>query len=268
MIIDFHTHTFPDKIAKGTMHALEECAHIKATREGTVQALLGQMEESGVDLSVIMPVVTKPSQFQSVNDCAAMINDTYPGRLISFGGIHPNTQNYKEELSYIASLGIKGIKLHPDYQGVFIDDMAYLRIIDRAVELGLVIMLHAGVDIGMPTPVHCPPDRARKMIREIQPQKLILAHFGGWKQWDEVEDFLVGQNVYFDCAFCSNYFDSMQFERMVKAHGADKILFATDSPWENPSDTIKWIESTNLSQDEKDRIYSFNAKKLLALAKT
>lgn len=263
MLIDFHTHTFPDKIAAQAIADLEMKANSKATREGTVSGLLKQMEETGVDLSVILPVVTSPKQFQSINDFAAKLNDQYKGKLISFGGIHPLTEDYKTQLDYISSLGLKGIKIHPDYQRVMIDDKRFMNILDYASELGLIIVTHAGIDIGLPNPVHCPPDKALRVIREVKPEKLVLAHTGGWKMWDLVEAFLTGENVYFDCAFSSRYLSKEQFEQIVESHGAERILFATDSPWESPSETVKWIEGTNLSMEEKQMIYHQNAEKLL-----
>jgi hypothetical protein len=94
----------------------------------------------------------------------------------------------------------------------------------------------------------------------------VLAHTGGWQQWNQVEELLCGTDVYLDCAFCADYLPAGQFERIVKKHGADKILFASDSPWEDPRRTIEWIESTGLSQDEKERIYAGNAARLLGLS--
>lgn len=263
--IDFHTHTFPDHIAGKTIAALGNVAGVEAKTDGTVAGLLTSMERAGIDMSVIMPVVTRPEQFQTINNVAAKINETYKGRLLSFGGIHPNSQNYKKELEYIKSLGLKGIKLHPDYQKVMIDDIRYKHIIDYATQLDLVILVHAGIDIGMPDPVHCPPQKARALIEELHPEKMILAHMGGWKQWNQVEELLAGENVYFDCAFCSGYLTSVQFERIVKKHGSERILFGSDSPWEDPADTIAFIEETGLTEAEKECIYYKNACKLLAL---
>ena len=214
-------------------------------------------------MSVILPVVTRPEQFQTVNNCAAQINEEYKGRLLSFGGIHPGSQNYKQELHYIKSLGLKGIKLHPDYQGTMFDVKSYRNIIDYASELGFVIVTHAGVDIGMPTPVHCPPEKALSVIEEVRPPRLVLAHMGGWQQWVRVEELLAGTDVYFDCAFCADYLSAEQFERIVRKHGADRILFATDSPWEDPRQTIHWIESTSLTEEEKAKLYAGNAHTLL-----
>ncbi|MBE5881482.1 MAG: metal-dependent hydrolase [Lachnospiraceae bacterium] len=264
-IIDFHTHTFPDKIVQKTIAALESKAGVTAKSDGTLEGLMDSMRRSGIDLSVIMPVVTRPEQFQTVNNFAAQVNEKYGDCVISFGGIHPSSQNYKKELNYIKSLGLKGIKLHPDYQGTMVDDIGYKHIIDYASQLDMVIVTHAGIDIGIPDPVHCPPVKSLEIIEELQPPKLVLAHMGGWKQWDEVEEYLAGKNVYLDCAFCSAYMSSEQFERIVRKHGADKILFATDSPWEDPCSTIKWVESTSLSGEEKKKIYMQNACELLGI---
>nr|MBQ8253618.1 amidohydrolase family protein [Lachnospiraceae bacterium] len=264
-IIDFHTHTFPDKIAAKTVASLGKVAGIEPKTDGTLGGLLASMEKAGIDLSVIMPVVTRAEQFQTINNVAAKINEEHGDRVISFGGIHPGSLNYKKELAYIKSLGLKGIKLHPDYQGVMIDDIGYKHIIDYASQLDLAIMVHAGIDIGLPDPVHCPPEKSLKIIRELQPPKLILAHMGGWKQWNQVEELLCETEVYLDCAFCSDYMQAEQFERIVQKHGADRILFATDSPWEDPKDTIAWVESTSLSSEQKRKIYMENACELLGI---
>ena len=133
MIIDFHTHIFPDGIAPKTIPFLEQRSGIQANTDGMLKGLLRAMEETNVDVSVVHPVVTKPSQFDTVNQFAKMVNDSCDGKVISFGGIHPDCEDYKGKLEYIKELGLPGIKLHPDYQGVFIDDERYT----HAAQVGL-----------------------------------------------------------------------------------------------------------------------------------
>lgn len=265
MIIDFHTHIFPDRVAPKTIPFLEQRSGITAATDGTLTGLLHSMEQSGVNLSVIMPVVTKPSQFDSINAFAKSINENSKGEVLSFGGIHPDCEDYKEKLEYIKSLGLPGIKIHPDYQGVFIDDVRYMRIIEYASELDLIILTHAGVDIGLPEPVHCPPDKMRKVIDAIHPKKLVVAHFGGWRQWEMVYDYLAGENVYFDSAFTFDYITTEMFLKIWEKHDKSKILFATDSPWGSASKNIAQINVLPLTAQEKEAILSGNAKKLLRL---
>ena len=263
MVIDFHTHTFPDAMAEKTIRMLEKEAGYTAALNGSRQQLLESMDAAGVDFSVVLPVVTKPSQFHSINKFAVETNEKYNGRLLSFGGIHPDSSNYKEELREIVNLGLKGVKLHPDYQGVMIDDMRYMRIIDYASELGLIIAVHAGYDIGYPEIVHCPPDRARHVLDEVHPRNMILAHLGGWKLWDQVYDYLVGQDVYLDTAFVPGVISDELLMKIIKEHGADRILFATDSPWRVVSQDIEHLRGLTLGEEEKEKIFWKNAIKLL-----
>lgn len=265
MVIDFHTHIFPDKIAEKTIQHLEHVGGITAATDGTLTGLLASMEQCGVDMSVILPVATKPSQFESIQKFAKSINTQYAGRLISFGGIHPDCEDYKKELDTIKELGFKGIKIHPDYQGVMIDDIRFMRIIEYANDLGLIILTHAGVDIGLPEPVHCPPKKMRKVIDAIKPEKMVLAHYGGWSQWEEVYEYLAGEHVWLDTAFIYDYISEEQFLKILKKHGSDKILFATDSPWSDMAKGVNWIQRLPLPQSVTEEILSGNAKRLLGM---
>ncbi len=265
MIIDFHTHIFPDKIAESTIRSLEERAGLTASTNGTLSGLLASMETAGVDMSVILPVVTKPSQFETVNTFAASVNEQYEGKLLSFGGIHPDTEDYKKELDRIKELGLKGIKIHPDYQGVMIDDIRYMNIIEYADALGLIILTHAGIDIGLPDPVHCPPDKMRKVIDTLHPKKMVVAHYGGWNQWEEVYEYLAGENLYLDTAFTFDYIKEDMFYKILEKHGSDKVLFATDCPWGYQKKDVESLKKTNLTDEVKNEILYKNAMNLLKI---
>lgn len=265
MIIDFHTHIFPDKIAAKTIAALSSAANIDAAADGTIHGLLESMNRADIDLSVIQPVVTKPEQFESVNRFAQDINENYKGRLLSFGGIHPDCDDYRHKLNQMKEAGLIGIKIHPDYQKVMIDDVRYMNIIEYANELGFIILTHAGIDIGMPKPIHCPPDKLRKVIDKIKPSKFVLGHYGGWKQWEEVYEYLAGEDVYLDTAFTFDYIEQDMFLKILEKHGCDKILFATDSPWSSASEGVHYVRNLPLSQEIQDDILGNNAMKLLQL---
>ena len=265
MIIDFHTHIFPEKIAGKTIESLENLSGIKASTNGTLEGLLASMEQAGVDISVIMPVVTKPVQMESINHFSKEINDRYPSKLISFGGIHPDVSDYKKELDYIKELGLKGIKIHPDYQQVMIDDVRFMNIIEYADELGLVILTHAGIDIGLPDTVHCPPQKMRKVLDAIKPKKMVVAHYGGWKMWQEVYDYLAGEDVYLDTAFTFDFIEEEMFLKILEKHDPDKILFATDSPWSHAAKNIEALKKLPIDENIRQNIFSGNAKRLLEL---
>ena len=158
MVIDIHTHTFPDRLAATTIPKLEQASHTRSFSDGTNAGLAASMARAGVNCSVVLPVATAPKQVVHVNDCSAQINERFPETgVFSFGCIHPDFSDYRSELARVASLGLKGIKLHPIYQGVDFDDIRTLRVLDRAAELGLIVLSHAGLDVGFPGVVHVTP---------------------------------------------------------------------------------------------------------------
>lgn len=263
MIIDFHTHMFPDKIAGRTLDYLSGIFGASPSADGTHDGLCKSMEQAKVDISIALPAVTKVSQVESINRFASAYAE---GAVISFGGIHPGCENYKEILRAIRDLGLKGIKLHPDYQDAYFDDIRYERIIDAASELGLITVVHAGVDPKCPEDVHCTPKMARKVLDDVRPEKLVLAHMGGNEMWDDVERYLVGQNVYFDTGVVLDTMPQEQFLRIVRTHGADRILFGTDSPWAEQKNFVELLYAMPLTEEEKQMVFADNAKKLLGLA--
>jgi len=265
MVIDFHTHVFPERIAAKTIERLSEVGQAKAFTDGTLSGLKRSMLENNITMSVVLPVVTKPSQFDAVNTYAVEI--TGKDGIISFGGIHPDSEDYREKLKEITNMGLLGIKLHPDYQETFVDDPKMVRIIQYASELGLIVLIHAGVDIGFPDPVYCTPKRAANMLDQIDCTcpKIVLAHTGGYELWDEVEEDIVGRNVWLDISFSLGKIDDEQFVRIAKNHGADRILFATDSPWSGQKETLEHLSKLDFTQEELERILNGNAMELLGL---
>ena len=182
MIIDFHTHIFPDKIAKSTLDLLSDKAGILPFSDGTVTGLTKKMNEAGADVCVTLPVLTNPAQFDGVNRYASEINRAFEGkekRLISFGGIHPLCEDIDGKMKQLKEMGFLGIKLHPDYQGTYINHEGYVRILQCAKEYDLIVVTHSGVDIGFRgQPVKCTPELALELIRKVPYSKFVLAHFG------------------------------------------------------------------------------------------
>ena len=169
MIIDFHTHTFPDKIAGRALTKLSHNSHSKPFTDGTDTGLVRSMKESGIDLSVILPVATDPAQVMGINDSAARREEERLAEgLISFGAMHPDYEDWHGELARIRENGMKGIKIHPVYQGADLDDIRLLRIYDRCAELGLSVVIHAGFDIGFPGVDRCSPERSLHALRELR----------------------------------------------------------------------------------------------------
>ena len=282
MIIDFHTHTFPDKIAGSVIGKLQQLSRSRPFTDATNDGLRRSMEQAGIDLSILLPVMTNAGQVHKLNDLAARINERWQETgLLSFGGMHPDVENYKEALNHVTELGLKGIKIHPAYQGADFDDIRYLRIIDKASELGLIVLTHAGWDIGIPGHNYCDTKHIQRVMREVGPDRLVLAHMGGWQDWKAVGEELAGLPLYFDASFStgdivpapgttrtpeeSHNMNREQFIHLVRKLGTDRILFATDCPWSDQAESLHFVRSCGFSEQELADILGNNARKLLGI---
>lgn len=280
MIIDFHTHTFPDKIAGSVIGKLQRLSRSRPFTNATNDGLRRSMEQAGINLSILLPVMTNAGQVHKLNDLAARINERWQETgLLSFGGMHPDVENYKEALNHVVELGLKGIKIHPAYQGADFDDIRYLRIMDKASELGLIVLTHAGWDIGIPGHNYCDTKHIQRVMREVGPDRLVLAHMGGWQDWKAVGEELAGLPLYFDASFStgdivpapgttrtpeeSHNMNREQFIHLVRKLGTDRILFATDCPWSDQAESLRFVRSCGFSQQELADILGNNAQKLL-----
>ena len=277
-MIDFHTHTFPDRIAPAAMAKLQAASHTRAFSDGTTAGLGASMQAAEIDGSVVLPVATNPAKVAAVND--ASIAQNGQRGLIHFGCMHPDCSIWHEELGRIAAAGLKGIKLHPVYQGVDIDDPRNLRILERAGELGLMVVIHAGDDIGFPGEVRCSPQMIRRALQQVGPVRMICAHMGGWRNWQEVAENLLDSSALLDTAFTLGEIAAIDdhyapqelpmlaaedFLRLVRAFGSERIVFGSDSPWDDQAQAVAAIRALPLTAQEQADIFHNTAQKLLNL---
>ncbi len=261
MIIDFHCHVFPEKIAAKAIAGLEKSGGQKAVLDGTVQGLRASMKRAGVNYSVILPIATKPSQVTSINAFAIAQH----GRegIVAFGSVHPEYENWREELKRIRAAGLPGIKLHPDFQGVFLDDPKMVQVMQEAGRLGLMVLIHGGSDVSFPQLHRSTPKRLAAILPALSGVTLVAAHLGGYGYLDDVERLLVGKDVYLDTSFVIGKFDKAQIERIILTHPGDRVLLGTDSPWEDQAEGIAAVGSLCLPEERKARILGQNAAALL-----
>ena len=264
MLIDFHTHCFPEKIAERAIKKLSFASGglINYT-DGTISGLLGAMENSGVDASVVLNIATNPHQMKSVNDFAADINDGK--RIFAFGSVHPDAPDALSELSRIKEMGLLGVKFHPEYQEFFIDDKKMLPIYEKISSLGLICVFHMGADYGYGGECHCTPEALEKVLCRFS-SPVVAAHWGALSMWDRVTEHLAGRsNLYIDTSFGYAQLPREAAIGIIKKHGIENMLFATDSPWHTPELEKRFIETLGLSDGDKEKLYFKNAQKLLGV---
>jgi len=271
--IDFHVHCFPDELAPRAMDKLSDGVEKRPEYDGTVSGLLGYMRENGIDKAVVCNIATNAKQTPNVNNFTiSLINNPVavprpPAAghqpLVPFGSIHPQYEDYKGEIDRLRAAGVRGLKFHPDYQKYFVDDPAMMPVYEYAAGKKMILLFHMGLDIGLRGVVRATPDRMINVVKALPDAKIVAAHMGGYKYSDIAEEYLIGESLFLDTSSTLSSLSKKQAERMIKKHGADKILFATDGPWFSAKKDIDYINSLNLSGKEKEAIFHNNAEKLL-----
>lgn len=260
MIIDAHVHVFPEAIAAKAIANLQRNSPIPFASDGTLSSLRQSMAKARINRSVILPVSTKAEQVKSINCYAIELNKSPD--IIAFGTMHPGFAGFRDEIKRLKEHGIRGVKMHPDYQAFDVDDAGIFPIYETLAEAGLILFLHAGKNINIKEPPRCTPAGLAKVAKTFPQLKLIAAHLGGWRMWDEVEKHLVGSSVRFDTSFALGHMNAKQFLRIIRDHGIEKIIFGTDSPWNGQSTSVQEIMNLPLPEHEMDLILGQNAVKL------
>lgn len=260
MVIDFHTHCFPERIAQSAMEKLSFASGgLLPNGDGTLPSLRKAMRAGGTDRFVVLHIATNARQQRKVNDFAVSING---GEVISFGSVFPGAPDATEELERIAAAGLVGVKLHPDQQGFFADDEKMKPLYRKISSLGLIVTFHAGRDLGCRAPYRGTPERLRRALSWLD-VPVIAAHWGGAYMSQEVIRKLCGLPVYFDLSFGYGVIPRYDALKIVEKHGTEKLLFGTDFPWHTPEEERRTLETLGLSEAEKRAIYGENAERIL-----
>lgn len=263
MVIDFHTHCFPDKIAGKAVEKLSFASGgLFPHTDGTLSGLKNLMKSQGVDKAVVLSIATNAHQQESVNNFASSINNN--NDIFAFGSVFPYSENVIEELERIKELGLKGVKFHPDYQGFNVDDIKMKPIYRKISELGLITIFHAGVDYGFAPPYGATPEKMARALEWFS-SPVIAAHWGGVDSGKEVYELLCTKEIYFDTSFGYGTMPKYYAEKIIERHGANKLLFATDSPWHTKDMEMRLLKSLNLSDQDMENITHKNAEKLLKI---
>ena len=257
-IIDTHTHIFPKKQAKEII--LKINSNIETFSDGTLIGLIKNMKKYKINYSLTLPIATKASQVQSINNW--ILNNQH-NKIVSFGAIHPDYEKIEDELSKIKKNGLPGIKLHPDYQGFYPTEARLYKIYEICNKLNLIITFHCGDDTGHPFPGHALPRLIRKVVDDFPNLTIIASHFGGFDMWDQSMKYLIGKNIYIETSCTLGYMEKKQFLRIINKHDKNRILLGSDSPWGNIKQNVQGILNSPLRAQTKEKILSLNAKKLL-----
>ena len=263
-VIDSHCHIYPEKIAAKAVAGTDRFYDTVAACLGTPADLLEVNAEAGIDHSIVQSVATTPKQVQSINEFIAAAVAAAPERLTGLGTLHPNSDCLREDVEHLISLGLKGVKLHPDIQDFKVDDYRCLKIYELCEEFGLPILMHTGdkrYD-------NSNPNRLIPILDIYDRLTIIGAHFGGWSIWEEASRVLCDKpNLYVDCSSSMPWISDEKTVEIIRRYGAERVLFGTDYPMWSPVKELARFMTLPLSDSEKRVILSENAVRLYGLKK-
>ena len=257
-IIDSHCHIYPDKIAEKASASTSDFYHMPSLFDGKISTLLERGAAAGIEHFIVQSVATTPKQVSGINRFIAEAVANSDGRFTGLGTLHPDSDNVHTEVEEIVSLGLKGVKLHPDIQRVAIDDPRMEKIYEEC-EGRLPILMHTG-DYRFD---YSNPNRMLPVLQKHPNLTVVGAHFGGWSVWDEATEKLSRfKNFYVDCSSSLYAMTSEKAKELIMAYGTDRVLFGTDYPmWDIDTELDRFMK-INLSEEQREDIFYANAVKL------
>ena len=258
-IIDSHCHIYPEKIAAKAVNGTDTFYGEHSVGSGTVEDLIDREEKAGVDKFIVQSVATTPKQVASINNFIATEVSKNPVKLTGLGTLHPESENIAADVKQLLSLGLKGVKLHPDIQAFKLDDYRCLKIYELCERENMPILMHTGdhrYD-------YSNPNRLVPVLDIYQNLTIIGAHLGGWSVWDEAVEKLSGyKNFYVDSSSSLYELSAERATEIIRAYGADRVLFGSDFPVFSPDIELARFMALPLSDEERKKILSENVLKL------
>ncbi len=262
-IIDCHCHVYPDKIAEKAVGSIGSFYDLDMYYDGKASTLINHGDEIGVSHYVIFSVATTPHQVHSINSFIAETVKKSGGIMTGLGTLHPDSENIKGDIEEIKRLGLKGVKMHPDFQRFRIDDEKCNRIYELC-EGVLPVYLHTG-DTRY---AFSNPDNVIPVLERYPDLVVIGAHFGGWSCWKEAAQKLHKyKNFYVDCSSSFDWLNAEEVGELIKMYTADRVLFGTDYPMWSHKQEFERFNKIDLTTEEREKILYKNAMKLFSIEK-
>ena len=264
MIINCHAHIYPDKIAK----PIEEVISKKfgpLYSSFKVSSLLEDMEKFGIATTIGFCIAERAKAVEASNNFVISLLGNK--KVVPFGTLLPDLENYKQEIQKLKQHGVKGIKLSSIFQNLYPDEERMLRIYQELGE-DIIVYFHAGEDLGRPLEeARTSPERLARILQMFPKMKMVAAHFGGLHMLEEVKKHLWGKELHFDTVWTPGFagLDKNEMALFIQKHGSHKVLFGTDFPIYNTKEQLDWFSSLPLSPEDRELIFYKNAQRLLGL---
>ena len=259
-IIDIHTHIYPDKIAQKATDSVRDFYQVEGSNmDGTVDLLLQEGAKAGISCFVVLPVSNTPNRVRSINSFILEQTQQHDC-FVGFGTVHAAMENLSEEVDWILSSGLKGIKMHPDSQRFPIDDLRLFPMYD-AIAGKIPVLLH----MGDARYNYSHPVRLRRILSLFPKLQVIAAHLGGYSMYQTARELLYDTDCVFDISSSLMFIEQQEAERYIQDYGAERLAFGSDYPLWDPVTEVKRFQQLHLTDSEFDQIAHKTAERVLGL---
>jgi uncharacterized protein len=267
MIIDAHTHIYPDDVAGKALKTVIDNTKgkLNAWTDGTFHGLLSSMDNAGVDFSIVLPIATDPRHGIGILEWIRQSVHFSP-RVIFFGSVHPYDPDFRTVIRQMKELGIQGIKLHPAYQGFPVDSMDVYGVYEEVLRNDLILHFHAGLDRSLPESDYTSVKRFSRFMSDFQGSRIILANAGGDGEWDKVLDLLGDKKCYYDVSFVLEDMSRDEHAKELYRLNEDYFVFGTDSPWRDQARYVQLVRNSDfLTEEQKSKLFYKTILKLIKI---
>ncbi len=278
MIVDFHSHIFPDEVRAHRASYMERDAWFATLYENpkrklaSAEEVVASMDAAGVDRTVVMGFAWRDGGLcRAHNDYIIESVHRFPDRLIGFACVQPLDRGDAKELERCLDAGLMGLgELSPDGQRFDIEDRGVLQACAQVLmHYDRPLLTHSSEPIGhqYPGKGQTFPWKLLRLAQNFPDLKIVLAHWGGglpfYELMPEVREAL--HNVYYDTAASVFLYSMDIFEVAVRLVGAGRILWGTDYPILSQAKFLARVRACDLDHEQLSAVLGGNAARLLRL---
>lgn len=253
LIVDAHTHIYPEKIAVKASRSVSDFYDLRVLYDGTVQTLLSVGERAGIDKQVIHSVATLPGQVESINAFIAATANEYPERFVGFATLHPNCNDIEKQVDRAISMGLKGIKLHPDFQEFFLDSPSAMAMYEH-IQGRLPLLIHTG-DYRTE---YSKPSRLLSVLRAFPAMDVIAAHLGGWSEWGDSARELAAEGLFVDTCSSLAFMTPERARELINIFGVDHVFFGSDYPMWDAGEELTLLRKALCVEEDLQKVLGLN----------
>lgn len=265
-IFDIHVHIYPDAIAEKACETLGQFYNFKTQCAGTYDDFILQATDMNLKGFLTFSVAMNPKNVESINNKTVQLvtNATDRGfQAIGYMAIHHDFPGIKTEVERCIGMGLRGVKIHPDFQRIDIDSPKLMELYE-SIEGRIPIIVHLGDE--RPEFRYSEPIKLMNVLDKFPNLEVIATHMGGYRNWDQAEKHLFGRpNVWYDASSFFWAVNPDEAVKIIRAAGTDRVLYGTDYPVMPLTSYLDLFMKCNLTEQEREDILYNNAKRFFGL---